>query len=172
MPAALPRQIDLFADLDGFDIEPGTGRFQNMQRRLHDLGPDAVTVGDCNRYIRHIFMLLSWCNKMLDDQIVDFSRTAASTQKRAGRENEISIFCRGRYNTWYSSRNEEALVFDESSFCRHWAGFTFGPAGFRADPANGKGPRTARTPYPAPPKNASSKRQRLQRPRSRQKRLR
>ena len=46
---AVPAQIDLFADLDGFDVERCAGRFQDVERGGHDFGADAVAVGDRDR---------------------------------------------------------------------------------------------------------------------------
>ena len=39
-------QINLFADLDGLDVESRAGRFQDLERGVHDLRADAVAMGD------------------------------------------------------------------------------------------------------------------------------
>ena len=51
---AVAGQVNLFADLDGFDFELSAGLFEDVQRRGHDLGTDSVTMRHCNRYrFRH-----------------------------------------------------------------------------------------------------------------------
>ena len=39
-------QIDFFANLDGFDLQSRAGRFQDLQRGVHDFRTDAVAMGD------------------------------------------------------------------------------------------------------------------------------
>ena len=46
MPAGVARQVDLLADLDLLDGEPRAGRLEDRERRVHDLGADAVAAGD------------------------------------------------------------------------------------------------------------------------------
>ena len=58
MPAVLP-EINLLADLDRFDVEARAGFLQDVEGRSHDLRPDAVAVGDCNRcFVRHGFLVV------------------------------------------------------------------------------------------------------------------
>ena len=42
-------QVDLFADLDGLDLESRARRLQNLERGVHDFRADAVAVGDRDR---------------------------------------------------------------------------------------------------------------------------
>ena len=42
-------QVDLFADLDGLDLESRAGRFQDLERGVHDFRADAVAVRDGDR---------------------------------------------------------------------------------------------------------------------------
>ncbi len=41
-------QIDLFANLDGVNLDARAGFLNDVKRRCHDLGADAVAVGDRN----------------------------------------------------------------------------------------------------------------------------
>jgi hypothetical protein len=45
--------VDALTDLDGFYFELRSGLVQDMERRRHDLRPDAVAEGDRNRCFAH-----------------------------------------------------------------------------------------------------------------------
>ena len=58
MPARVAAQIDLFADLDVFDVEPRAGLFEDVQRGVHDFRADAVAVSDRDGgLVRHLSLL-------------------------------------------------------------------------------------------------------------------
>ena len=55
MPAVLPREVDLLADLDLLDRQARAGRLQDLERGGHDLRADAVAVGDGDGdWVRHV----------------------------------------------------------------------------------------------------------------------
>ncbi len=45
-PGAVAAQVHLFADLDRLDIDGRAGLLQDGESRVHDLGTDAVAMGD------------------------------------------------------------------------------------------------------------------------------
>ena len=51
---AEPLEKNLFANIDGFDVQRGARCFQDMKSRVHDLRPNAVAVRDCDRYSLHL----------------------------------------------------------------------------------------------------------------------
>ena len=46
MPARVAGEIDLLADLDRFDLDPGAGALEDVEGRGHDLRADPVAVRD------------------------------------------------------------------------------------------------------------------------------
>ena len=50
---AVAAQVDLLADLNGLDVDARAGLLQDLKRRVHDFGADAVAVRDRNWCASH-----------------------------------------------------------------------------------------------------------------------